>query len=591
MSAADPALLERATRLGIQVHYRDVHDQTHLADPAALAVAVEQLAADAALTTSAVEPVVVIFAEAATTHLIHVEGRATDVELRLGDGTAVETSIAPSGDIISPAGLPVGCHDLIVETAAGTTTATLVCAPASMTAAASWYGGSGLFVPTYALWDHDTELPSFGLLGRLAQLLAELDTELLTTLPLYATFLDEPFDPSPYAPASRLHWNEIFLDDDLLPETPVPHQGRHLDWAALGTRRRAQLLAAVDQCDQPMHAAIDRFIAERPDVTAFARFMTDRRHGDARERRSHELAQFLANRQLADLAAAGGAGLAIDLPIGCHVDGYERWAHPELFAAEFSIGAPPDLFFTRGQNWGLPPQLPAAGRRSGHRLWRDLLARAGEHAALLRIDHVMAVHRLWWVPEGFEPHRGVYVNYPREELLAVIAATAARTGTTMVGEDLGTVPEDVGEAMQRWQMLGMYEEQFHTEDTPLPTIPERSIAGIRTHDMAPFAAFVADQGGALAGYRRRVSQELGHAVGDAYEDLLDAVIERLAQSRAAMVTMDLDDLVGEKEPHNVPGTVHDTTWRRRLDRPLSELLADSGLQRRLRMLGNRPRAG
>ncbi len=606
----DAALLERARELGIHTTYVDVHRERHDADPEVLAVAVEALTADAAADADAVvDPVVVVRdgpPDAAVSTLATARHRVTDAELVLADGTVVTPVVASDGHTVTVEGpLPIGCHELRMETAAGAGATTLVRPPGSMLTRGRWHGGSGLFVPTYALWDDDTSLPSFSLLGRLAGVLGELGTEVLTTLPLYAAFLDEPFEPSPYSPASRLHWNEVFVDDDALPPAPVPPLGRHLDWAAVGRRRRQQMVAASAALDAATAAELDRFLAGRPDVAAFARFLTDRPGAPAGDdpvelvRRSHELAQFLADRQLADLAAAerhdGAAGLAIDLPIGCHADGYERWAHPELFADGFAIGAPPDLFFTAGQNWGLPPQLPHAGRRSGHRLWRDLLTRAGEHAALLRIDHVMAVHRLWWVPEGFGADRGVYVSYPDQELLAVIAATAAACGTVVVGEDLGTVPEEVRELLAAWEMLGMHEEQFHMTPSMLPEravaeIGARTVAGIRTHDMQPFAAFVAHQGEALAEYRRRLVPVLGREVGGTYGEILDAVLERLAGSASALVTVDLDDLVGETEHHNVPGKVLPTNWCRRLDRSLTDTLADPDVRRRLTILGSRTRA-
>jgi 4-alpha-glucanotransferase len=611
VSAPEPALLARAAELGIDTTYVDVHRQRHDADPAALAAVVDMLDADAAAGGPPVfEPVVIAGRGDPPTSDGHVLGaahrRVTDTELELADGTIVAVRVLPDGHSLAvPEALPIGCHTLRVETFAGSATSTVVCPPQSMLTRGNWHGGSGLFVPTYALWDHDRPLPSFGLLARLARALADLETEVLTTLPLYATFLEDPFDPSPYAPASRLHWNEVFLDDESLPPAPVPAPGRYLDWAALARRRRGQLLEAVGTLDDHTSAELDRFVNDRPDVEGFARFLTHRPGasdpgGSAdRVRRSHELAQYLADRQLAELADAErsgrGAGLAIDLPIGCHVEGYERWAHPELFADGFTIGAPPDLFFTEGQNWGLPPQLPSAGRRSGHRLWRDLLTRAGEHAALLRIDHVMAVHRLWWVPEGFGADQGVYVRYPSQELLAVIAATAAQCDTVVVGEDLGTVPDEVRDLLAEWEMLGMHEEQFHMTppmmpDTGLADIPARSVTGIRTHDMQPFAAFVTEQGDGLVEYRRRLGVELGREVGPSYGEVLDAVLELLARSPSALVTVDLDDLTGETEHHNVPGKVLESSWGRRLDRPLSELLDDPDVHRRLHLLGNRSHA-
>jgi 4-alpha-glucanotransferase len=244
-----------------------------------------------------------------------------------------------------------------------------------------------------------------------------------------------------------------------------------------------------------------------------------------------------------------------------------------------SIGAPPDLVFDGGQDWGLPPTLPLAMRQSGHRLWRDLLTRAGEHAALVRIDHVMAVHRLWWIPSGMDSSQGVYVRYPREELMATIAATAAAVGTCVVGENLGTVPQEVEESMERWGMLGMYEEQFHMHERPLPHIPARAVAGIRTHDMTPFRSHVDREPDRYGSYRRQL---LGEA-----EELIDLVMDRLLHSPAAAVQIDLDDLCEITEPHNLPGQVIDTLWSRRLDRSLSSTLADPILSDRLRRLGAR----
>ena len=272
----------------------------------------------------------------------------------------------------------------------------------------------------------------------------------------------------------------------------------------------------------------------------------------------------------------GRAVLALDLPIGSHPDGYETWANRTLFAPGMKVGAPPDEFFAEGQNWGFPPQLPGAGRRSGHALWRDLVARAGEHASLLRIDHVMGVQRLWWIPDGCSATDGVYVRYPREELLAVIAAQAVHTSTTIVGENLGTVPEEVTEALERWDVIGMFEEQFNLyHRSALPPVPADSVAGIRTHDMPAFAAaFNGDATGGVYEYRRLVSDAVGHPVGDGAAAVLDAALERLAASAAYLVVADLDDLVGETAPHNVPGKILPSTWRRRLPR------ADVGRARR-----------
>ncbi len=502
------------------------------------------------------------------------------------------------GRAVLPPDLPIGCHELRASRTAGDETATLVVAPTTMPRDARFAGRAGLFVPAYALWERASPLPSFSHLAALAARLPGLGIDVLSTLPLYAAFLDDPFDPSPYAPMSRLHWNEVYIDDASLPvELPTvdpPPFDELIDWRTLARRRRHQLLDAARDLDPYVQTGIDRFVATRPDVVDFARFRVERpdpidaSHPPELVRSSHVLAQYLANRQLASIEGPGRAALALDLPIGSHPAGYETWAHGDLFASGITVGAPPDEFFADGQDWGFPPQLPAAGRRSGHALWQQLVARAGEHASILRIDHVMGVQRLWWIPDGCPASEGAYVRYAREELLAVIAAQAAATATTIIGEDLGTVPEEVVDALARWDVLGMFEEQFRLRQPQLDPIPARSVAGVRTHDMPAFrAAFEGDPTGGVRHYPALVAEAVGHPVGDRPGDVLDAILERLAASDAYLVMVDFDDLIGEVAPHNVPGQVLATTWRRRLREPMSAMLSDD-VRRRLKMLSSRP---
>jgi 4-alpha-glucanotransferase len=442
----------------------------------------------------------------------------------------------------------------------------------------------GLFAPTYALWEHHRPLPSFAHLHDFARAAKAHGLDVVSTLPLYAAYLDDPFDPSPYSPVSRLHWNEVYLDDTGLPLAPTPPVGDFVDWRALAERRRGQLVQAAAAMSPAMQDEVAGFAAAHPDVGAYARFRAGRdAGGDLVVEQSHLLAQFLADQQLAAIHSdPNAAALALDLPIGSHPEGYEVWADPSMFASEMSVGAPPDAFFAGGQNWGFPPPLPTAMHTSGHRLWRQLVERVGRHADILRIDHAMAVHRLWWIPDGCSASEGVYVTYPREEILAVIAASAASAGVTIVGEDLGTVPPEVSEAFERWDMLGMYEEQFHLDDDPLTHIPSRTVAGIRTHDMEPIAELVATTD--TSGYRRRLGDAHDCEIADRWDAVVDQMLERLSWSDAYLVIADLDDLVGERRPHNLPGRVGPELWSRRLDRPTSETLGDPALRERLRTL-------
>ena len=570
------ALRRRAIELGIEVAYDDVDHVTQDADEAVVERVVEVLEDDDGRHPGGV---------VAPIHLdparpVMVSATPTDAEL-LVDGTSVGVTLG-AGRIELPGGLPVGCHPLRVEAGGHIAESLVVVAPTAMPGFDPSERSSCLFAPAYALWEHDDPLPSFAHLARLARRATDFGVDMIATLPLYAAFLNQPFDPSPYSPISRLHWNEVYLSDEGLPEAPVPDLGGHVDWRELAERRRGQLLRAALDADDQLLGELDRFAAAHPDVGSFARFMASRESGgDLVMERSHVLAQYLADRELREIGRDGSASLSLDLPIGSHPEGWETVAHPQLFAESMSVGAPPDTFFTEGQNWGFSPQLPAAMRQTGYELWRQMIARAARYCDLLRIDHVMAVHRLWWVPDGQPADRGVYVRYPHDELLAVIAAEAASAGVGIVGENLGTVPPEVDAALDAWNVLGMHEEQFVLDGPTLADIPPRSVAGVRTHDMAPFATVAEDPAHAddLAAYRVLLGPD---ATPD--QPLLDVILERLAQSDAQIVVADLDDLIDETRPHNLPGRVVDGIWQRRLDRPTTETLADERVERRLGLL-------
>lgn len=165
-------------------------------------------------------------------------------------------------------------------------------------------------------------------------------------------------------------------------------------------------------------------------------------------------------------------GIVHDLAVGVHPDGADAWAQQDAFAHGMSVGAPPDAFNAHGQDWGLPPWRPDALAASGYAPYRGLLRGLLAHAGALRIDHVMGLFRLWWVPEGSPPTEGTYVSHDAEAMLAVLVLEAHRAGAVVIGEDLGTVEPGVREALARRGVLGTsvlwFERDWDGTRRPLP---------------------------------------------------------------------------------------------------------------------------
>ncbi len=280
--------------------------------------------------------------------------------------------------------------------------------------------------------------------------------------------------------------------------------------------------------------------------------------------------------------------------MGLHPAGYDVWRHRDSYVPEVSAGAPPDIVFTGGQNWGFPPLHPETRRQKGHRYYIDCLRHQLQRAGLVRIDHVMGLHRLFWIPKGYEPAHGAYVRYPAEELYAILCLESHRHKSLIVGENLGTVPRYVNPTMARHNIKEMYVVQYVLagQDRLRPVHPD-SVASLNTHDMPPFRAFwegldIEDRRslGFLTGrsateerkLRARVRKsmisffkrrgQLKHT-GDAANskhagpEVVRAFLEFLSASPSELVLVNLEDLWLESEPQNVPGTSDQRpNWRR-----------------------------
>ncbi|MFE3823941.1 4-alpha-glucanotransferase [Streptomyces sp. NPDC059092] len=297
---------------------------------------------------------------------------------------------------------------------------------------------------------------------------------------------------------------------------------------------------------------------------------------------------WLTDGQLADASrAAREAGMAVgivhDLAVGVHPDGADAWAQQDAFADGISVGAPPDAFNALGQDWGLPPWRPDVLAASGYAPYRGLLQGLLRHAGALRIDHVMGLFRLWWVPEGQPPTHGTYVRYDAEAMLAVLALEAHRSGAVVIGEDLGTVEPGVREALERRGVLGTsvlwFERDWDGTGRPLPpeSWREGCVATATTHDLPSTAARLTGEHVELRHRLGLLTRPLEQEQSDEHaevaewlgcltrlgllpggdgdeEETIRAVYRFLLRTPARMVGVWLPDAVGDRRPQNLPGT-------------------------------------
>jgi 4-alpha-glucanotransferase len=537
--------------------------------------------------------------------------------------------------------LPVGYHTLSIETGSLRWTATVFSAPTRAPAIPP--GSWAVFAPLYSLGraGDRSGIGSFTELGDLDRWAAGRGARMVSTLPLLAAFLDEPFEPSPYSPASRLFWNEVFVDverarleDPGAPgaggvDAPAARTGNGglVDYRAVAAAKRAALEPLAERFfGRERPESFERFVAETPQVRDYARFRAevDRRRSwwgawpatarDGRLQgaaesdpagRYHLYVQWLARRQLSDVgewARAEGRGLCLDLPLGANGASYDVWRYRTAFAVDASTGAPPDVFFADGQDWGFPPPHPERIRGDGYAYARAVAGNLLRYSSALRIDHVMGLHRLFWVPAGVDARAGAYVSYRADEWYALLSIEAHRAGAAIVGEDLGTVPAYVRRAMRRHRFHTSYVVQFEAEPA-LRDPPPDCVASLGTHDLPTWSAFWSGDDvrlfvelGLLDGVgadaraleRRRIRDAivsglrerglLGAEEPDAAE-LLEAALRFLGRSDAALTIVALEDLLLERRPQNVPGTGDGANWRGRLRVSLDELFVDEGVGR------------
>ncbi|MFF8590570.1 4-alpha-glucanotransferase [Streptomyces sp. NPDC015220] len=603
----------------------------------------------------------------------------------LPPGTRLRIETEQGGTLSDADRLPPGVHRLTATAPDGRTDrAHLIVAPPRLPAPPR--RSYGLLVQLYSLLTHRSW--GMGDLGDLADLSAwagrVLGAGFVQVNPLHAAVPGAPTDPSPYRPSSRRFPDPVHLRVEDVHEFAYIDRPEDRERVQVLLERAARLRAAVLEegalidrdavwelkrealelvCRVPLGpgraAAHADFLARGgqplvdhatwyalaevhgPDWNRWPAGLRDPRSAETARARDelrdrvafHSRLAWLTDEQLtAAQRTAREAGMPVgivhDLAVGVHPGGADAWAQQDHFAAGMSVGAPPDAFNARGQDWGLPPWRPDRLAASGYAPFRHLLRALLSHAGALRIDHVMGLFRLWWVPRDRPPTQGTYVRYDAEAMLATLVLEASRAGSVVIGEDLGTVESGVRETLDRRGVFGTsvlwFERDWDGDGRPLP--PERwradCLATATTHDLPPTAARLSGEHVELRHrlglLTRPLEEERAEAAEDTREwlalltelgllrgagdggnaateeDGIQAVHRFLLRTPARMVGLWLPDTVGDRRPQNLPGTWYEyPNWRLPLSdaqgRPLT--LEDLAASRRLRALTDVLRTG
>ncbi len=588
------------------------------------------------------------------------------------------------GQLPLPENIPLGYHRLELSVAGGgaATIGIAVAPPACylpsdlQPGARSW----GLTAQLYSLRsERGWGMGDFTDLAQLSRAAGSLGAVTVGINPLHALFASEPRHASPYSPSTRGQLDYLYIDPSAVPGFADDAAIRALaPRAALAAVRASELVdhAAVAALKRPVLEALyrqfrdvnlnggetdagkqfRRFAHEGGwPLTVFATFeaLHERLTGNGgnfswhdwpvelRDPNSAAVAEFAdahqdrvaffqflqwqADSQLGAAAEAGRAaglslGLYRDLAVGVNPQGAEAWGDQGIVVPGMGIGAPPDALSRAGQDWGLAPVNPLALRQRGFQPFIAALRANMRHAGVLRIDHVMSLQRLYWVPAGRSAMAGAYVRYPFAELLRLVALESHRQRCAVVGEDLGTVPSGFRETMQAANLLTyrvvMFERRWDGNFIPPGDYPPLAAASAATHDLATLKGFWLGRDIAwrqrLALYPDAASEAADisdrytsrwqllealareglipyHRFGEFLPqdaapvytmELGEAIFAFLGRSPARLMLVQVEDIAGEEEQANLPGTsdAH-PNWRRRLSARLEDILEGSEMQR------------
>lgn len=537
----------------------------------------------------------------------------------------------------------------------------------------------GPSVQLYALRDGDDGgLGTYSALAKLARQTGLQGASALAISPVHAMFSADAGRYSPYGPSSRMHFNAMHVDPRTISGQQAYatalqedaqaalayaqlNQQALIDWPASSGQRLALLRSLFQRFqqesgdrqqafadyrreggdalqDHAIYEALHAYLRQESGSDDWRLWPQGYRHPANREvqdfvaQHAHEVSfhaflqwQSALGLQAAQHAALDGGmaiGLISDLAVGADPKGSQAWMRREQFLQGLSVGAPPDLFFSAGQAWGINALSTQGLRQHGFQAYIEMLRSAFRHAGGVRIDHVLGLIRLWLVPEGGSAGDGVYLHYPTDDLMRLISLESHRHRAIVIGEDLGTLPEGCRNQFSQAGILGMNVLWFEREGavfTPPPAWSRTSIATTGTHDLATVAgwwlgsdielqalppdalqlaqlqraddrqallnALKSTAGSAAVAQLQALAGDLRAPQPASVQPVVDAVLQLVASSHAPLTIIPMEDLLGLQDQPNLPGTIDShPNWRRRLPDVVEALMENPDLQRRFAIL-------
>ncbi|MHA7274074.1 4-alpha-glucanotransferase [Arthrobacter sp. TMT4-20] len=574
-----------------------------------------------------------------TIRLVLEDGQLRELEL---SGSAVEQSEIDGVPLerlhlTLPDDLPLGWHTLHAVQADGAVAeCTLVVTPQRLNTTARLNRTWGLMAQLYSVRSKDSwGVGDIADLGQLAAFSASRGAGFVLINPLHAAEPAPPVEPSPYLPSTRRFFNPLYLRVENVPEYAALTAGARdaIEHDAVTLRQAnsdadildrdssyAAKLSALESIHQvPLsderQRSFDEFRAQEGEgLESFAlwcalaetlpagapewddqSYLDTRRVALADRIGFHLWLQWLCDEQLAAtqqgaLDAGMTIGIIHDLAVGVHSHGSDAWSLRSVLAEGISVGAPPDMFNQQGQDWSQPPWHPGRLAESGYTAYRDMLRTVLKHAGGIRVDHILGLFRLWWIPAGGGSGDGTYVYYDHEALIGILALEAQRAGAVVIGEDLGVFEPGVQDYLAERGILGTSILWFeHDNDGPRrpESYRQACLTSVTTHDLPPSAGYLAgehvDLRESLGLLNRPVEEErsadqaaqdsvlalvravTGPTAGgaaDTVESTVEALHRFIVRTPSVLLGVALTDAVGERRTQNQPGTKDEyPNWR------------------------------